>query len=257
MKALTAHVFTLTTALLVAVGQSSAACIGYRSESDPPIDDFEDGVLGPLWEVSATCGTLSETGGELVLTKADGCVGTVEARLGAGGSGHVICGDFDIRVDFDISGWPAASGPGGRFNPIQIRRADNDSLFAGVERYRELPNACVPYADSYKMYTTDPGCQGVAVYIPTSDLVGRFRLVREGVTIRGYYWTGTDWALGMTRTVPTVDVYMVLNTGAHGVNTSDHVSRFDNLSIISPNGVTAVDDLVQSATWGYVKITYR
>jgi len=181
-----------------------------------------------------------------------GCVGNSSVTFPAG---HAICGDFVVEVDFDISNWPGSSALGGRFNPILIRDTSGQ-LLAGIERYRENSNQCIPYTDSYKAYTTVPGCQGDANYEQTSSTTGTFRLERIGTIVRAHYFSGSGWVQIMERSIPAVDVRIQLNTGTNGALTSGHTSTFDNFTLYA-TGVTAVSESTHLSTWGRVKSAYR
>jgi hypothetical protein len=172
------------------------------------------------------------------LSKNAGCIDG--PSITENSSATMLCGDFDIAVDYRFVTFPAAAVGSGRFQSMVVRDATSGNLLAGVERYRETVNSCVPTVDAYKLYTTVPGCVTDASYIPTTDTQGRFRLVRTGTTVRGYYWNGGAWVEGMNRTIPTVPVVVVLYTGTNGTLTTAHQVAFDNFQC---NGhLVAVND---------------
>lgn len=215
-----------------------AECVGNIA------DPFGDGIIDPIWEVSTgSLGEITETDGRLNYHRFDGVSGAINVRLSQS-QGLQVCGDFDIRVDYALDLWPAATSGKGRFHPLLLRKVGTNELVAGVERYSEIPNSCIPFQESYKMYTTNPGCADVAVYIATNDLAGKFRITRQGSTVRAFYWSNItqDWIEGMNRPITTEPVYLILNSGtAAGLNIGHHAS-YDNLSVASaadPLGSTA------------------
>jgi hypothetical protein len=162
------------------------------------------------------------------MTKNGGVVGAALVRLA---TPRQICGDFDISADFDLGTSSAATVGGGRYHTMIVRDATTLSLVAGVERYREPTNTCIPYADSYKFYTTDPGCTPNAIYVATSDATGKFRLARQGTTIRGYYWSGSAWIESMNRSGPSSPVVLDFDSGTNGTLDTGHIAYFDNLVV--------------------------
>lgn len=217
--------WAVPTLLILASPALGADCIGNHT------DTFDGPSLDPLWTTSGACGSVTINGGELVVTKDDGCVGAPVARLDA--SQEMICGDFDISVDYRFLTFPAAATGSGRFQTLAVMDASSGVLLAGIERYRETANSCVPTTDAYKTYTTLPGCSSDASYIATTDTQGKFRLVRQGATIKSYYWNGVSWTQAMSRSISTVPVVVQLDSGTNGSLTTGHQVAFDNLSITS------------------------
>jgi len=221
----------LIAALALGSSPARAACVANLS------DNFGDGLLTPHWvDNSGAVGSVSESGGRLVLTRNNGIVG---AALASQAPGEQICGDFDITVDYDLGTFlPAASGSG-RYHTMILRDRATSTLVCGVERYREQANACIPFTDSYKFYTNDPGCTPNALYVATSDTQGKFRLARTNATIHGYYWNGTAWVESMTRSITTAPLSLDFDSGTNGSLTTGHTAYFDNLQITSASTVPA------------------
>jgi hypothetical protein len=201
---------------------------------DGYVDTFSDGVVAPWVDVSTGgCGSVSEVGGKLQLSKPSGCVGFAAVNLGS----SVLCGDFEVEIDYQLT-FPGVSTAGGSIQGMQIRVSGSDDLVAGAERYRESANSCVPNSDSYKFYTTIPGCATNAIYYPSTDTQGRFRITRHGATVQGYYWNGTTWVLGMTRPITTADLYIRLQSGTNNSYTAPTSGTFDNLIVRSGAALT-------------------
>lgn len=218
-------------ALLAFATPARSQCVGTF------IDDFSAGTLAPRWsDLSGSNGSVAETGGKLVLTKNAGIVGAPIARMVAP---QQLCGDFNVTVDYDLGTFPAAAAGGGRYHTLILRDRATDAIVAGIERYREPANVCIPFTDSYKLYTDNPGCTPNAIYVSTSDTQGRFRLQRTGSTMHGYWWNGSAWVESMTRTVPTVPVYIDFDSGTNGSLATGHTASFDNLVVQSASSLPA------------------
>jgi hypothetical protein len=218
----------------LAILSAAVASPALSSSCDPPFsDDFSSGSLAPRWVDITTggAGSAAVTGGELVLTKADGVVGATIVSLD---NSEVICGDFDIAVDYRFINFPGPTAGGGRFQALTVVDASDGSLLAGAERYREPANSCIPTSDAYKFYSTVPGCTPTALYVSTSDTQGRFRLVRIGTTVRAYYWAGGTWVEALSRSITTVPVSIHLYTGTNGSLTPGDQVAFDNLTVQQP-----------------------
>jgi hypothetical protein len=187
---------------------------------------------------SPGCGTISESTGKIRLSKPVGCVGFAIARFGT----SVLCGDFDVQIDYELA-FPAASSAGGSIHGIQLRVTGTDQLVAGAERYRQGSSSCVwPQADSYKFYTTVSGCPPDAIYIAGSDSAGKFRISRHGMMVQAYYWDGMGWVLGLNRTITSADLYLQLNSGTNGSYTAATSGTFDNLIVQSAQCLTDLSD---------------
>lgn len=215
-------------------------------------DGFSNGALAPEWvEGSSGGNTAVESGGELVITKPEG----EPPSLGAILSTDVVCGDFDVAVDYRFINFPAVVSAGARFQSLVVVDPTSGALVAGVERYRQQSaDGCVPHTDSYKSYTATPGCSGDAIYVPTSDMQGSFRLVRQGTTIHAYYWSGTSWIETMTRAIAASPVRLKLYAGTNGSLTTGQQVAFDNLSL---NTSDCSPTPVRTTTWGRLKARYR
>ncbi len=211
-------------------GIAMAQCVDERTF------DFDGSVLDTmLVDASAGQGSLSVAGGRLVMTKFNDLVGRAACGMRAP---HEICGDFDITVDYNLDNFPPAAAGSGRFHAMLLIDPVTGALVAGAERYREQTNDCIPSTDSYKFYTTVPGCTPTATYVSTSDTQGKLRLQRTGATIHGYCWNGSAWVEGMNRPCPRGPVRVVFTSGTNGTLMTGHVASFDNLSITSSDGLS-------------------
>jgi len=101
-------------------------------------------------------------------------------------------GDFDARISFDLSAWPAFDGVW----VALMAFGDGASLVGNVYR------ASGSWGDSYGAYYPLSGGTGV----PATGSRGAMRLVRRGATMNGYYWAGNQWVSVFAGEVPLSDV---------------------------------------------------
>lgn len=212
-------------AIACSIDSGSVAHAGLCLE--PELDDFSDGVLDPRFILFTTCGSVTESDGELVL---DGnCSTNTRYRLDPAQA--TICGDFDVRVSYDLISFPAPMAGSSRFVTLTIRRASDLVHMASMERFANN-GAPVP-PEAYKAWTTDPVFPAPD-YIATSDTSGRFRITRIGATLSMYYFD-SDWQLLRSEAGDTGDVIVELRTSSEdGALTA---AAYDNLELITPRTV--------------------
>src|SRR5574341_1311128 len=204
---------------LASPSSAGICCVGNRT------DDFSDGNLAPLWTDLSTCGSVAETGGQLVLTRPPGCdfLDGPEVRLDPG---LIVCGDFDIQVDFNLINWPIPTVE----HQASLFVVSGTEPFV-IERVRAgSTNSCRPYLDAYKSWQTiRDNCS--ASWDSTADLQGKFRITRTGNSVQSYYWNGSIWVLLRTGTITTTLVAMGLSTSS--TDGTAATVAFDNLIIQS------------------------
>lgn len=193
-------------------------CAGNRT------DDFADSSLAPLWQDSSICGTVAETGGQLVLTR--GSCFTDEGPTVQLDDYFLVCGDFDIQLDYDLVNWPSSTGE--HYAGLYVRIGPD---FFALERYRtNVTGTCRPYSQAYKatIYLKE-NCN--AIWISTSATSGKLRIARTGALVSSYYWDGSAWVLARSETLnsglATFGMYVL------GSDTSPSTVAFDNLVLTS------------------------
>ena len=220
----------------------AAECVGRF------VEDFEDGSLQSLWIVtppdfSFAAGDVSEFGGRLYLSKAHGHDGAGPGvRMDP--ADYVVCGDFDIRVDYELAEFDVVSGE--RMAGLQLLSADGTTHVATVERYnRPLGGSCNPAEENYKAWTsTSSNCDPSVAWAPTGDRSGRLRITRTGTLYTMYYWDA-GWVPLKSAGLSGGPVTVHLFSSASGELTS-HGVRYDNLLTQSsePPGAGAISSLV-------------
>lgn len=176
----------------------------------------------PYWvNQSTACGAVSFPGGDsLSLTRQAGCMtdagSSTTAGIAALAPQWVLCGDFDIAVEFDAvslpvttAGWDSASirafDPG--TTPEDPLAPTHNGM--SVERANDQGWTSAPQA--YKSYTTDSS-DNASVHLSTADTSGRLRITRVGTAVTGACWTSSDagapdaggWVVLNTATLPAV-----------------------------------------------------
>jgi hypothetical protein len=159
----------------------------------------------------------------------------------------VLCGDFDVQVDFAVTG--LVSGvTGGIFASMRAHDLTVTTNGMTIERYAaEYPIPSSQSSQNYKSYTTNLGDDATSVFVPTTDVTGRLRLTRTGTTVKSYYWkTGTpdgQWVLVNTATLSSTPWVLVLyegdNSAANKGPTAPYSVTFSNLLMTSPGATDA------------------
>jgi hypothetical protein len=208
------------------------------------VDNFNDNFTNLcLWEVSITgSGTsVQEINGRVEVTLA--ADGADDPSLGVFGAGYLseftLQGDFDIQVDFDLPVFPFASG---------ARVALTVTNFA-VERTSFGSAADFP-GQPREVYLNDVS-GSVQDIVATDDTTGKLRLVREGSTGHGYYWSDDvlDWVLIGSGSITEDAVVSAIASWSHDFRFTDQAVKvaFDNYQlnagVLVPNPECAVPEV--------------
>ncbi len=198
----------------------------------PYVDRFSDGVLDTRY---TTGGSVTETGGQLIHHKPANSNGGTSYKLDK--EQFVVCGDFQVCVDFTLVSFPLPTQDG-RWASLQVIKPNPtpqpSDLVATIERYDHAQNdPCVPYARNFKAWLDDSSnCFG-SVYASTAGTTGTLQINRVGSVI-------TLYANGqLIRTDPdatTDDLIVHLYTGTDNNFQAAHDVAFDNLKIIDNSG---------------------
>lgn len=153
-------------------------CAGNQS------DDFGDEVN--TWIPSGTCGFEGEFSGSLrTITGAGGCNGYAQLRLEPS-----VCGDFEVQIDFGELGGYAVSGT--RIGGLRVQTTSGSPV-AGIELFRTIAvGGCNPAPTNYKAFGADSS-SCASTYAATGGTSGKFRLSRQGTTVKAFYWNGATW----------------------------------------------------------------
>lgn len=202
-------------------------------------DNFNDNMTGPLW-------VKIEKGGP-VAAESDGML---EIILPAESSGDdfsagyqstcKLRGDYDIQVDYNLIEFPPQNG-------VRIGLCAEGG---GVERPSMSNHDSWPTGEHY---STD--FSGAVSLLPTSDRMGKLRLVRIGNMITGYYFKSdtSTWQTIGSGSANTGDTFFTLGAWSHDYAFDNHkvTIGFDNMIInngelvclnTNPNGLFFLDN---------------
>jgi len=221
---------------LFAAAASGQSCISSFS------DDFNDGVVGSEYVSGGGCsGSAVESGGVLELTK-DSCFGAHSIALDD--AQLVLCGDFDVRVDFDVSGM-ANDSCGARATWLGVRDVGG-AMQAEMGRYNidDISCCCTPAPEVYKAsILNSENCSApTPQFAGTTDDTGRFRITRVGSLFSCYYLSGSAWELLHSGLGSTADQQLYLSVYGDGCATGPFTVFYDNLTITTPQCVTTLTD---------------
>jgi len=206
-------------------------------------------AMAPDWAnwSSSSCSSVAAADGSLVLTQNEPCSAASPNAIAGLAPPNVLCGDFDVQVDFAVTGL-VAGVTGGIFASM---RADDPTVNTNgmtIERYAAgyLPPSSQSY-QNYKSYTTNQGADATSVLVPTTDVTGRLRLTRAGTTVKSYYWkTGApdgQWVLVNTATLTNTPWVLVLyegdNSAANKGPAAPYSVTFSNLLVTFPGATDA------------------
>jgi hypothetical protein len=206
-------------------------------------------AMAPDWAnwSSSSCSSLAAAAGSLVLTQNEPCSAASPNAIAGLAPPNVLCGDFDVQVDFAVTGL-VAGVTGGIFASMRANDPTVTTNGMTIERY--AAEYVVPSSQSYqnyKSYTTNKGDDATSVFVPTTDVTGRFRLTRAGTTVKSYYWkTGApagQWVLVNTATLTNTPWVLVLyegdNSPANKGPTAPYSITFSNLLVTFPGATDA------------------
>ena len=205
-------------------------------------------AMAPDWAnwSSSSCSSLAAAGGSLVLTQNEPCSAASPNAIAGLAPPNVLCGDFDVQVDFAVTGL-VAGVTGGIFASMRANDPTVTTNGMTIERYAAgyLPLSSQSY-QNYKSYTTNKGDDATSVFVATTDVTGRFRLTRAGTTVKSYYWkTGApdgQWVLVNTATLTNTPWVLVLYEGDNSAanrGPAPYSVTFSNLLVTFPSATDA------------------
>jgi hypothetical protein len=218
-------------------------------------------AMTPYWAdwSSSTCGSITASNGNLVLTRNEPCSAPSPNVIAGLNQPYLLCGDFDVQVDFAVAGL-AAGVPGGIFASMRANDPAVTTNGMTIERYAA---AYLPSSNSYqnyKSYTDNKGDDTTSTLVPAEDVTGRFRLTRSGTTVKSYYWkAGTpaagdgQWILVKTATLTSTPWVLVLYEGdnsAASAGSAPYSVTFTNLLVTFPGAVDAGTGIAPRADAG-------
>ena len=185
----------LTLLLLPEAGLAQVVYDNFNSANRPRWNTLTDG-LGPD---SAEANRRLE-----IVIPADSTESPVSLFGGFSVSYLSVCrlqGDFDIRVSYALLEFPALNGV-----RVGLGVEERGQFSRAVERTSFSQHDALPPGE---VYLTDFG--GV-IQVPTTDTLGRLRLVRQGNALTGYYFDANsgDWQSIASAAYTTNEVYFAI-----------------------------------------------
>lgn len=187
-----------------------AAGLAGSAQAASYVETF-DGALNPaLWTLDAAGNTWQVQDGELAFTRSNANSATLTFA-------PLLQGDFDVRLDYDVSGWPLTYAWGDRFGLQLTADGSSDAYHIG-----RLQNGTSHYAVAW------PGacCTFSA---PDSGPENTVRIVRQGSTVALQYGGGGGWTT-LASGVDTRDMRVSLVGYIHGTFYAGASYAVDNFS---------------------------
>ena len=160
-------------------------------------DDFEDGDVNAQWRIESAHGASEDLGKlRLIATQGNASAGWF-GQLVARSPFAFVEGDFDIQMEFDLSGTfvTPASGTNQlelRVGGISVEPLTANTHPAMVRVIREKQTG----QEGYRFYFDDPRTGASKdTFVVGSESSGMLRLERTGNVFKGSYWNGTAWVV--------------------------------------------------------------
>jgi hypothetical protein len=207
-------------------------------------DNFDDNVI--TWLPSASCfGTAVEALQTLRLIKGN-CTGEAKARLEP-----TLCSDFDAQMDYSLFNWSSLVG-GSRLTGLRVTTTGG-TIVGGIERHQTInTGGCAP-TSAYKAYASDTS-SCAATWTPTGHFSGKFRIARQGLTLKLSYWnaSGSVWVELLSTPVTGDELYLFAHAESE-LDGGTFAVAGDNFVLTSESCPTPA----RAASWGEIKGTYR
>ena len=124
-------------------------------------------------------------------------------------------GDFDIRVNYELTTWPQGSGV--RIG-LAVEVSDIPNRMVQVQRVGFGGGSDFPsYPREVYLVVSDQGVLHTTI-TSTDDLLGTLRIRREGETVGCYYGTSDGWYELYEAEWPTEDAWVGIDTWSHEPN---------------------------------------
>lgn len=176
------------------------------------LEDF-DGSLNPsLWTLDDAGNTWFVDEGRLVFVRGNG--GNALLTLAP-----LLQGDFDVRMDYDVTGWSSTFGGGDRFG-LSVTPVGEGPAFGST----------IGYAQEQYLYAAAAGaCCSFGPFNPLDD-GGTVRLSRSGEQLRLQFLAGSEWVT-LADTTETRDMRLSLSSYTFNGFVPGASYAVDNLSI--------------------------
>lgn len=176
-----------------ALGATALALAAAGAQAASFLEDF-DGSLNPsLWTLEDAGNAWFVDEGRLVFVR--GNAGDALLTFAP-----LLQGDFDVRMDYDVTGWSSTFGGGDRFG-LSVSPVGEGPSLASV----------IGYAQEQYLYAAAAGaCCSFGPFDPLDD-GGTVRLWRSGEQLRLQYLDGSEW-ITLADTTEARDVQLSLSS---------------------------------------------
>jgi hypothetical protein len=157
-----------------------------------------------------------------------------------------VFGNFEAQVDYELIDYPSAH----QWQcALAVRLVDEDPFI----EYRISRLYSTVYGHRYVAQDNVGGSWLVRQTFITTDISGKFRMYRNGTSLRCYYWSGTSWAQLCSWTVPIsrAKIFMFMWSGDTLPSTT---VRFDNFSFHHKLGYALDTQYDGRNFWTYQRI---
>jgi len=133
-----------------------------------------------------------------------------------------VFGNFEAQVDYELIAYPSTDQWQGA---LVVRLVDEDPFI----EYRISRIYSTTYGHRYIAQDNASGSYLVRQTFSTTDTSGKFRMYRNGASLRCYYWSGTAWVQLYNWTVPIsrAKIFMFMWSGGALPSAT---ARFNNFS---------------------------
>ena len=196
--------FTAAAALALAGASAHAASL---------LEDFSGSPHPSLWTLDDAGNAWGVDAGQLVFVRSNAANALMSFT-------PLLQGDFDVRMDYDVSGWSTTYGGGDRFGLGVVPVGGDGQVFGSA----------IGYAQEQSLYAAGAGaCCNFGPYNPLDDY-GTVRLWRHGDLLRLQYLADGDWVT-LASTTETRDMRLTLSSYTHRGFVPGARYAVDNLSI--------------------------
>lgn len=193
----------IAAALAVAAAGAEAASL---------LEDFSGDPNPSLWTLDDAGNAWGVDAGQLVFVRSNAANALMTFT-------PLLQGSFDVRLDYDVSGWSPTYGGGDRFG-LGVTPVDDGQVFGSA----------IGYAQEQYLYAAGAGaCCNFGPYDPLADH-GSVRLWRSGDLLRLQYRAEGDWVT-LASTTESRDMRLTLSSYTHRGFVPGARYAVDNLSI--------------------------
>ncbi|GAB4118634.1 MAG: hypothetical protein Fur0014_19740 [Rubrivivax sp.] len=192
---------------------AALALAGAGAHAASLLEDFSGSPHPSLWTLDAAGNAWGVDAGQLVFVRSNAANALMSFT-------PLLQGDFDVRMDYDVSGWSPTYGGGDRFG-LGVTPVGGEGQVFG---------SAIGYAQEQYLYAAGAGaCCHFGPYDPLDDY-GTVRLWRQGDLLRLQYQAGSDWVT-LASTTETRDMRLTLSSYTFNGFVPGASYAVDNLSI--------------------------